>query len=555
VRTLAQGLAHFPEGPEAIELMDVSSWMPKALDAAPEAMMAIDAEWRIVVANPKLQRLFNRSKAELLGTSLDLLFAKECRLALHEELAAFFAAPEKRELRPSSNVSGIDAAGRNFPAQVSVGKAGVGATHAVFVVRDVSGERETVERLLEASRKALDERDRIASMLDFAPAFILAVSRGGVIEFINRTLPQYTKQETIGRSWLTYFEPDRHAQMEAMLRSVFEKGSTEFYELNTPGPDGAPIWFESHMGPMRIGGETVAAVLVSQDVTERKRAQTELMAGRHLALLGTLAAGVAHEINTPIQFVGDSIRFLRDSTESLLALLDQLQALRRAAVEGASIGEISSAATEAEEAADLPYIRENLPKAFETSVEGLNQVATIVRSLKDFAHPSAADMAPTDINRAVQTSMTIARSEYKYVADVTLELGEVPPVMCYANDIAQAVLNITVNAAHAISDVVKGTSRRGNITVRTWREGDYAVISVKDTGGGIPEAIQHRVFDPFFTTKEIGKGTGQGLAIAWSAVKDRHGGRLTFETKVGEGTTFFIRLPIAGAQPPRRSVG
>jgi two-component system NtrC family sensor kinase len=144
--------------------------------------------------------------------------------------------------------------------------------------------------------------------------------------------------------------------------------------------------------------------------------------------------------------------------------------------------------------------------------------------------------------------MTIAKSEYKYVADLVMELGDLPLVTCHANEIAQAVLNITVNAAHAIADVVRGTDRKGRIVVRTWVDGDNVMISVQDTGGGIPENIRHRIFDPFFTTKEIGKGTGQGLAIAWSTVKDRHGGQLTFDTKVGEGTTFFIRLAIAGVR-------
>jgi two-component system NtrC family sensor kinase len=155
-------------------------------------------------------------------------------------------------------------------------------------------------------------------------------------------------------------------------------------------------------------------------------------------------------------------------------------------------------------------------------------------------------MVPTDLNRTVQNSLTIATSEYKYVARLEMELGDLPPVTCYANEIGQAILNITVNAAHAIGNVMQGSDGKGVITVRTWREGDLAVISIGDTGGGIPENVRARIFDPFFTTKEVGKGTGQGLAIACSAVKGRHQGPLTFETEMGEGTTFFIRLPIAG---------
>jgi signal transduction histidine kinase len=159
-------------------------------------------------------------------------------------------------------------------------------------------------------------------------------------------------------------------------------------------------------------------------------------------------------------------------------------------------------------------------------------------------------MVPNDLNRTVQNSLTIATNEYKYVADLEVEFGDLPPVTCYANEIGQAVLNITVNAAHAIGDVVRGSDRKGLISVRTWRDGDSAMISIRDSGSGIPEGIRSRIFDPFFTTKDVGKGTGQGLAIAWSAVKERHKGQLTFETKMGVGTTFVIRLPIAGVARP-----
>jgi signal transduction histidine kinase len=157
-------------------------------------------------------------------------------------------------------------------------------------------------------------------------------------------------------------------------------------------------------------------------------------------------------------------------------------------------------------------------------------------------------MSDSDLNRGVQSTLTVARNEYKYVADVETEFGDIPLVMCSVGEINQAILNVVVNAAHAIADAVKGTDRKGRITVRTQLSGDNVVISIADNGGGIPEAVRERIFDPFFTTKEVGKGTGQGLPIARSVVVDKHGGDLTFETEVGKGTTFFIRLPIHGRQ-------
>jgi signal transduction histidine kinase len=162
-------------------------------------------------------------------------------------------------------------------------------------------------------------------------------------------------------------------------------------------------------------------------------------------------------------------------------------------------------------------------------------------------------MSPVELNRAVEATLTVARSEYKYVADLETDLGELPPVTCYVNDINQVVLNIVVNAAHAIADKLAASGRRGLIRVSTRREGQDVVIAISDNGGGIPAEIRDRIFEPFFTTKEVGRGTGQGLALAWAAVKEKHSGELTFETRIGEGTTFFIRLPIAGAGAHERA--
>jgi len=166
--------------------------------------------------------------------------------------------------------------------------------------------------------------------------------------------------------------------------------------------------------------------------------------------------------------------------------------------------------------------------------------------MKEFAHPGAKEMSSVDLKQSILRTLTVARNEYKYVADVETELGEIPDVMGHEADLNQVFLNVIVNAAQAIADVVKDSGAKGRITIRTWREGDDAVIAIADTGKGIPGEIRDRIFDPFFTTKEVGRGTGQGLAIARSVVVDRHGGSLTFESEVGKGTRFYIRLPIQG---------
>jgi len=260
-------------------------------------------------------------------------------------------------------------------------------------------------------------------------------------------------------------------------------------------------------------------------------------------------AGVAHEINTPIQFVGDSLHFLGEAVIDLLGLVGELQALRNAAAAGQGVAALVEAAKQAEANVDLPYLCESVPPAVERCTSGLGQISEIVRSLKAFAHPSVGMKAPADLNRIVENALTIARSEYKFVATLDSQLGDLPPITCHAAEISQVVLNLVVNAAHAIGDVVKDSDRKGVITVATRYERGAAVITISDTGTGVPEAIRSRIFDPFFTTKEVGKGTGQGLSIAWSMVKERHGGELTFETEVGKGTTFTVRIPNAESTP------
>jgi signal transduction histidine kinase len=285
-------------------------------------------------------------------------------------------------------------------------------------------------------------------------------------------------------------------------------------------------------------------------LSELGNARAQLMQEEALKSVGRLAAGIAHEINTPVQFVSDSIFFARDATESLATLIQRYQEAHRSLAEGGSWKEVAAAMTKAEEEADLHYILEKLPRAIARSLDGIERVTSIVRSMKEFAHPDQKEMAAVDLNHSIESTLTMARNEYKYVAEVKTDFGELPMVTCYAGVLNQAILNIVVNAAHAIEDVVKTTGGRGTIDVRTRREGDNVLISIGDTGGGIPREIWSRVFDPFFTTKEVGRGTGQGLAIARSVVVEKHGGDLRFETEPGKGTTFFIRLPIAGQKGP-----
>ncbi len=191
-----------------------------------------------------------------------------------------------------------------------------------------------------------------------------------------------------------------------------------------------------------------------------------------------------------------------------------------------------------------------MPKSLERSLDGLSRITKIVGAMKEFSHPGQEEQSQADLNRALDATLTIANNEYKYVAEAETDFGELPPVSCHVGDLNQVFLNLLVNAAHAIENVVGDSGERGRIQVRTKRDGDHAVIEVQDSGSGIPENIRDRIFDPFFTTKEVGRGSGQGLAIAHAIIVDKHGGSMTFESELGQGTTFFIRIPINGSSTP-----
>jgi two-component system NtrC family sensor kinase len=289
-----------------------------------------------------------------------------------------------------------------------------------------------------------------------------------------------------------------------------------------------------------------AVMVVAQDITERKLLELELRHAQKLEAVGGLAAGIAHELNTPIQFVGDNVRFLQDAFGSTERLLGGYRDLYQMVLSGKPDPALLDSIRHAESSEDRDYLREEVPKALAQTLDGVNRVATIVRAMKEFAHPAQGEMAPADLNKAIANTLVVARNELKYVADVETDFGDLPPVHCNLGDLNQVFLNLFVNAAHAVGDAVKGTGGRGMIRIKTRREGDYAVVAISDTGCGIPENIHGRIFDPFFTTKEVGRGTGQGLAISRSIVVEKHGGTLTFESQMGQGTVFYIRLPVRG---------
>jgi PAS domain S-box-containing protein len=359
------------------------------------------------------------------------------------------------------------------------------------------------------------------------------------------------------------------ATRDRFIADLLATGRVPDFESQLRRRDGSPVWvlenatlLEQHAGTRLIEGTMLDITArrraedelrgteqrLRAEIKERERIEVALLLKQRLESVGQLAAGIAHEINTPVQFVSDSVHFVRDVVTDYATLIAAYQQVVDAVLADAPAAELAALARASESAIDLTYLLDNSPRAIDRAIEGLDRIATIVRSMKEFAHPDQQEMSQLDFNRAVLTTLEVARNEYKYVADIHTELGELPLVKCYAGEINQVVLNLVVNAAHAIADAGTATRARGLITIGTHLEANDVVLEITDTGCGIPDEIRERIFDPFFTTKEVGRGTGQGLAISRSIVVDKHAGSLAVTSVVGEGSRFVVRLPVLGRE-------
>jgi signal transduction histidine kinase len=286
--------------------------------------------------------------------------------------------------------------------------------------------------------------------------------------------------------------------------------------------------------------------LIKQQLAEKARnaMEVQLRQAQKLESIGQLAAGIAHEINTPVQFVGDNNRFLQEAFQDI----ETLRKAERGLFEGAADGRVSvQQVRELEEEIDLEYLLEEIPKSLTQSQEGLSRIANIVSAMKEFSHPGGREKALVDINRALETTLEVSRNEWKYVAEIECQLeASLPMVPGYAQELNQVFLNMIVNAAHAIKERCESEEgARGLIKISTQTQPRFVAVSIEDNGAGIPQELVSKIFDPFFTTKAVGKGSGQGLAIAYSVIVDKHAGKIAVDSRPCEGTLFTLQLPLA----------
>ena len=417
--------------------------------------------------------------------------------------------------------------------------------------------RHLEETVSQRTADLASERQRLALILTSVNEGIVGLDPNGCVTFLNpaaERLLGLTASDTVGRP---FHEVVQHEMGEAkcvrescpILRTLNDGSLGSLTGDRLARSNGVPLVIEGSSTPIVVEGRTAGAVLSLRDVTAQKNLEFQLQQARKLETIGQLAAGIAHEINTPMQFIGDNVRFLQEAVGDMQVVLEGY----RSAVQGDSglASEVRQSLEQLEQDKDVGYLIENVPRSCESALMGVARVSKIVYAMKEFSHSGGEEKELADLNRATESTATVATSVWKHVAELELHLeADLPTPPVHLGEINQVILNLIINAAHAIADVVKDGGAKGRITVSTGHDDTHVEIRVADTGTGIPESARDRIFTPFFTTKEIGKGTGQGLSLARSVVVDRHHGTIAFETETGRGTTFIVRLPLQDTDAP-----
>ena len=519
----------------ALDLQAKTAFLEAQTNATIDGILVVNADGRSILQNRRFNEIFS-VPAELLGASDDKPLLKHV-VSLAKDPAAFLERVLYLYTHPDE--TGRDevemADGTILDRYSSPVTGGSGQYYGrIWTFHDIT------ER-----RRSEDTLRQLSAAVEQSPVSVVITDARGSISYVNRKFTEvtgYTAAEALGRNPRILKSGHSPPEVYANLWETIRAGREWRGKFRNRRKNGELFWEAATISPVIDASGAVSHFLaVKEDITERVALEGELRQAQKLEAVGRLAAGVAHEINTPIQFVADNLTFLQDACSSLMPLVESCRQAPADPGEKPAVGVEESA-----KRYDLDFLREEVPRAIEQSLDGTRRVATIVRAMKEFSHPDATGRRHFDLNQGIESTITVARNEWKYVAEVTTDFDpELPPVLCYPGDINQVVLNLIVNAAWAIRDR-SDAKGMGRITVRTRRNGEFAEVAVSDTGVGIPAEIQGHIFEPFFTTREVGAGTGQGLAMAHSVIVRKHGGKIWFETEPGRGTTFFVQLRFDG---------
>jgi PAS domain S-box-containing protein len=405
-----------------------------------------------------------------------------------------------------------------------------------------------MENLLSSPKPTYEEIEHLISSL---PTLLIGLSKENEIVFWNLMAEKVFEADAADVMGLPLNQCGVDCDWDKIFAGISQsriKGQTiRMDDIGFRRPGGEQGYLGITIQPLDGDDDSIWGIaIMGADITDRKKLEAQLQQSQKMEAIGQLAAGIAHEINTPTQFVGDNTRFFQGAFDDLIEIIKVYKELLEASKSGSLTDELIQTAEERIEEFDLDYLEEEIPVAIRHTLKGVGRIAKIVQAMKIFAHPGGEEKEPADINKAIEKTITISRNEWKYVAELITDFDEsLAFVPCFQAELNQVILNLIVNAAHAIAEANKDNpTQMGTIRISTRREDNWAKIYISDTGSGIPEEIRHKIFDLFFTTKEPGKGTGQGLAISHSVIVEKHKGTITLEIQEGKGTTFIISLPL-----------
>ncbi len=558
-------------------LEDREAKLTALFDGVIDAIVTADSKGKILTVNPAAEKIFGYGPGELEGQNVRILVPPELRPNHDSFIRRYLETRIPKVIGIGREIEAVRKDGSRFPIELSINEIRThDAVMFTAIVRDISKRKEQEKRLKELNeqleqlvdertadltqkteeltlevlerKKAEEEirqnRELLLSLLNGIQAafLIIDVESRAIAELneIAEAMFGFSRDNILGLNCDIIFA-GQGDHLEEVCPHSYEDNPT--IETSIVGVNGTLIPVTRHILPITIKSRPHLAVILF-NISERKNLERKLEMARKLESVGRLASGIAHEINTPIQYVGNSVLFQQEAFTDLLSIHELDKQIIDECRKADLFPQILAKRDHEAEDKDLEFIIEEIPESCERAQDGVNRVAGIVQAMKNFSHPGQQNMQPADLNSLIQTTVTVSSNEWKYYAEMDLQLAQIPLVECFHGSINQVLLNIIVNAAHALHEKYEETGEKGTISISTMHEDDSVVIRLADNGKGIPAEIKDKIFDPFFTTKEVGRGSGQGLAIVHDIIVGRHQGSIDVESVPGQGTTFSIKLPV-----------
>lgn len=517
----------------------------------PDAIIMTNHEGKMTFVNRAAETMFGYFKDELIGESLQkLIVSKNNYQTIRKDFTNLKSSTTSNVIGQTLELTALKKDSIQLDIELTLSAVKIhNEWQAVVIMRDIS-ERKKAENVIKYSKeiyqKAIENAQGVPYKYDFNTDTYTFMGEKAkdlletAISKINGKKIRSMVKDIVLIGLHAGEDPKKHDE-------AFKAGKVDRFkaDIKIETKDGKEKWLSDSSIPVKdeISGEITGSLGILQDITERKNLEYQLANNQKLESIGQLAAGIAHEINTPIQFVSDNVHFLNDSFKNISILLDKYRIFLN---NGINTSGIKKEILDYENEIDIKYLTEDIPVVIAKTLDGVSRVLKIVKAMKDFSHPGSNKKIKTNINKALEDTITISKNEWKYVANIDCNFDKtIPMVNCFAGELNQVFLNIIANAAHSIKDKIGNEpKKKGIITISTQQTDAYVVIKFSDTGEGIPKKYLPKIFDPFFTTKTLGTGTGQGLAISHSVITQKHNGKLEVETEIGKGSTFIIKLPI-----------